>query len=467
MKYARLHAGGASHARRAMRAGVRMGLVVLGVGLIAISGSPQARAKGREDVAPLSTPAGITLQPLGKYQGYGLDQETAALTGHGRIAFADSRGMTLYTYARDTDGRSHCTGECELAWRPLIAQRGAKPVPRWSLIKRQDGSRQWALDGKPLYTFTGDSDPGSVGGNSPKRYGRGEHIGERGAALTEIAPDKPLPPDWSPALQYPVTAVLPPDIAVREVEDAAGLVLVNSANRSLYVFLGRSEGPQPCPTPCAWKPVGAPRLAVPIGDFAPATRSDGVRQWTYKKKGLYTFDGDLLPGDANGEGLSKDLQVAYYARNFMPRDVSFQESFRLGKILARGNGQSLYRRDSYIFQSGSGHGQRRGVLIRPAVGRDLGTDPRCDQACEKWHPFLAPSDAQPQGFWDVYTRSDGRKQWAYQGYALWTFDGDRKPGDVNANDSWRVFQPTPKGGRLDIGTPYDAVAALYWAVAVP
>ncbi len=203
------------------------------------------------------------------------------------------------------------------------------------------------------------------------------------------------------------------------------------------------------------------------GDFGTFARDDGIRQWTYKGLGLYTFAGDLSRVDANGDGVSEEWHVARVMQNFMPSSVSLQHAHRLGKILATKEGQTLYRRDSYLFQSGSGHGQRRGVLVRPAVGRDLGTNPRCRENCEMWHPFLAPDDAVAQGFWDVYTREDGSKQWAYQGYALWTYDGDNKPGDTNADNDWQTTWDVSPDSVVDIGTPYDGVAALYWAAAFP
>ena len=116
-----------------------------------------------------------------------------------------------------------------------------------------------------------------------------------------------------------------------------------------------------------------------------------------------------------------------------------------GKVLATSAGMTLYKRDGYILQSGGGHSLRRGQPQRPAVGRDIGLNALCDAECAKvWHPFLAPADAQPRGFWDVATRPDGARQWVYQGYALWTYDGDKKPGDMNGNDSFQfAFADTP------------------------
>ncbi len=429
----------------------------------------QSYAESAGFTPPLSTPKGITLQPLGRYQGYGLDQVTAALNGHDEIAYANANGMTLYTYEKDQPGKSNCVGSCAEIWVPAAVMEGAEPVGSWSIIIRDNGVRQWALEDRPLYTYVKDVDVASVGGNSPKRYGRGPKIGERGAQLAPIEEDVPLPEGWSAALQHPANVDgLPPDISIREIQDATGLVLVGDTDRSLYVFDGDlNKDMKVCGSPCPWTPVTAPQIAAGTGDFTPVARDDGIQQWAYKGLGLYTFAGDLSREDANGDGVHRNWKVARVLKNFMPNSVSVQHSHRLGKVLATADGQTLYRRDSYLFQSGSGHGQRRGVLVRPAVGRDIATEPRCRESCDKWHPFLAPDDARPQGFWDVYTRADGSKQWAYQGYALWTFDGDSNPGDINANDDWQITWDSSRDSIVDIGTPYDAVAALYWAAVFP
>ena len=84
-----------------------------------------------------------------------------------------------------------------------------------------------------------------------------------------------------------------------------------------------------------------------------------------------------------------------------------------------------------------------------------------------WKPFLAPADAQPSGFWDVATRADGSKQWVYQGYALWTYAGDEKPGDMNGHDTYDIVVSDDPTYLVDVGTPMDAAAALWWAIAVP
>ena len=77
----------------------------------------------------------------------------------------DAKGMTLYTYDKDSKGMSSCTEACAQNWPPLMAPAGAKAEKEWSLVKRADGSQQWAYDGKPLYTFSMDKQPGEMSGD--------------------------------------------------------------------------------------------------------------------------------------------------------------------------------------------------------------------------------------------------------------------------------------------------------------
>ena len=209
-------------------------------------------------------------------------------------------------------------------------------------------------------------------------------------------------------------------------------------------------------------------MAEPIGDFTVVDRSDGIRQWAYKNRLLYTYVEDLAPGYANGVGVDRRWDIAAVMRYYMPPSVSIQRTPGQGSVLATAGGMTLYRRDGYILQSGGGHSLRRGQPPRPAVGRDIGTDPRCANDCGKvWHPFLAPANAQPWGFWDVATRTDGSKQWVYQGYALWTYDGDKKPGDMNGHDTYDIFVSDEPTRIADVGTPMDGGASLWWSIALP
>ncbi|MBI1891684.1 MAG: hypothetical protein HYS18_13615 [Burkholderiales bacterium] len=76
-------------------------------------------------------------------------------------------GMTLYTFDRDTPnaGTSACAGDCAALWPPLLAQTGDKAKGDYSIIVRDDGKRQWAYKGKPLYTWSKDQKPGDKTGD--------------------------------------------------------------------------------------------------------------------------------------------------------------------------------------------------------------------------------------------------------------------------------------------------------------
>ena len=79
----------------------------------------------------------------------------------------DEKGMTVYTYDKDTPGKSACTGQCAENWPPVAAPSGQLPAP-YSVINRADGTRQLAYDGKPLYTFVKDKKPGDKTGDNVK-----------------------------------------------------------------------------------------------------------------------------------------------------------------------------------------------------------------------------------------------------------------------------------------------------------
>ena len=80
----------------------------------------------------------------------------------------DHAGMTLYTFDKDAGGKSMCNGECAKNWPPLMVKGDEKADGKWTQIKRDDGSMQWAYDGKPLYTFIKDKKAGDMTGDGMK-----------------------------------------------------------------------------------------------------------------------------------------------------------------------------------------------------------------------------------------------------------------------------------------------------------
>ena len=91
------------------------------------------------------------------------EMKTAAGT-----VLTDPKGMTLYTYDKDEAGKSNCVDQCAVNWPPAMAMPTDKPVGDLTIITRPDGTKQWADEGKPLYTFIQDKKPGDITGDKMK-----------------------------------------------------------------------------------------------------------------------------------------------------------------------------------------------------------------------------------------------------------------------------------------------------------
>ena len=76
----------------------------------------------------------------------------------------DSKGMTLYTFDKDSAGKSVCNGPCADNWPALMAADDARRVADMTIVVRGDGKKMWAYKGKPLYTFRKDTAPGDIKG---------------------------------------------------------------------------------------------------------------------------------------------------------------------------------------------------------------------------------------------------------------------------------------------------------------
>jgi predicted lipoprotein with Yx(FWY)xxD motif len=87
-------------------------------------------------------------------------------------ALVGPNGMTLYTFTKDTagNGKSVCNDKCATNWPPFMAADGDKPGGDFSIVTRDDGKKQWAAKGWPLYywikdTKAGDKTGDGVGGS--------------------------------------------------------------------------------------------------------------------------------------------------------------------------------------------------------------------------------------------------------------------------------------------------------------
>jgi len=83
-------------------------------------------------------------------------------------------GKTLYMLTKDPSGSSTCTGSCATTWPPFTigaadsAVAGAGVSGSIGTIMRADGGSQVAINGHPLYYYSGDAAAGDTNGEGTK-----------------------------------------------------------------------------------------------------------------------------------------------------------------------------------------------------------------------------------------------------------------------------------------------------------
>jgi predicted lipoprotein with Yx(FWY)xxD motif len=409
----------------------------------ACTGSQRAPHDVAGSLAPLATPPGITLQARAAKQG-------ATGRASSEPVYADAGGITLYIPDASVLKKHGCDAECAQTFVPTLASSVAGPVQSWAPRVLADGTRQWFYHDSPVYRCTRDKKIGDV---------------ECDGAYAGI---------WHVAVFHPEQDTqLPGDLSARETGDALGVVLVDHDGMTLYVFDGSQPGRGETCNDCAgdWAPVEAPVQAASVGDFSVIARADGITQWAYRLNALYRFGGDQRPGDVLGAQRDPRLRPALITRYFMPDNVSVREHPRLGKILVTARSETLYERDRVIPGEHQGFREDHGS---PALGRMLGTT-TCDDECAKiWRPLRAAPSSLPSGYWSLVTRSDGSRQWAYKGFALYTNSAD-KPGEITGHEVYELARI----GQRHIGSIADAganvgssevgqgIGGLVWHAVVP
>ena len=198
---------------------------------------------------------------------------------HGYL-LVDLNSMTLYVSDADELGASACDALCARTWHPVEAWWSAATTGGdWSVVTREDGTKQWAYKSKPLYRYAGDFKPGDIAGQ--------DHD-----AMHAVVLEPPPPvPDW---ITY-------------QISDG-GELLADPEGKTIYahVFIPGQDSPffpraeDGKDRPYDWAPVVAAPDAKPVGQWSIVTHADGTRQWTHRGWLLYTNNRDNEPGALNG-----------------------------------------------------------------------------------------------------------------------------------------------------------------------
>src|ERR1700749_760511 len=106
---------------------------------------------------------------------------------------------------------------------------------------------------------------------------------------------------------------------VKEMENATlgHTILTTLKGKTLYSLSVETKGMFVCTGTClaSWKPLLVPDGVKPKGPVKLGTveRPNGKTQVTYKGRPLYSFNGDVKAGEANGEGI-KDVGTWHAAK---------------------------------------------------------------------------------------------------------------------------------------------------------
>jgi len=75
---------------------------------------------------------------------------------------------------------------------------------------------------------------------------------------------------------------------------------------------------------------------------------------------------------------------------------------------------------------------------------EMGKSNCYDKCAVNWPPYMAEANATAEGEWTIIDRTDGTKQWAYEGKPVYYFIQDKKAGDVTGDGkgdgTWHVIK---------------------------
>ena len=432
------------------RAGQLLSLSLLGACVAFLTSASTAQSSN----PPASTPGGIMLVEVHREEGFSSDQYFWTRLG-------DANGSTLF----------YNTSPEEVSLQnfdPVIAEDSAVTFDDWSITSK-GGVEQWTYQSHPLFTWSLEEEAGQIATNFAL-HGPGPNDE---APLSENRQGALLPPEgWQVAQYTPAeTANIPDGFDLQLIDSGLGVVLTNFEGFSLY---GAASNSTCTNNTCyeKWVPVFAPALATGLGEFSVVDSIDGARQWGFREQPLFRYKGDLLPGDVHGRNVNDQFQLALLKQNFTPEGVQVVAQPGYGDIFALDD-QPLYFGSAFEKYWG-GRNLRGSFEIAYFKGKRLGGDACLSGGClATWKPFAAPDNANANGFWEVVTRNDGTKQWAYKGFALYTNSEDVASGQMRGHDIYDIADVDGDEAAIsrtkhlaEVGNALGG-AGVYWSVAKP
>ena len=167
--------------------------------------------------------------------------------------------------------------------------------------------------------------------------------------------------------------------------------------------------------------------------------------------------------------IPKGKFVENYVREPMPAGFKVTISELEGPIYTTAEGKTLYTWPRHELRNG-GTADMKGAasacedvkytenagLMSPYPGGlelpELATRPTCAQV---WPPVIAGPDAKPTGKFSLIKRKDGRQQWAYEGFVLYTSVLDKQPGDTIGGSHAQAGGGDTPAYRIPISPPAD------------
>lgn len=214
-------------------------------------------------------------------------------SSHGLVA---NGGMTLYVLGGDVNTVTDQTGE--FVWQPLYAPALARSVGLFSPLLREDGRKQWTFRGAPLFTFSGDYDPGDVNGVAFAAH-NGDSRWQLAALKRHYTPERVKVRD------HPVFGRLLFNAEGKPLYSRNPLEIQRFYHRNMVYQKGKLLGAKGCDALCekTWQPFWAPEGAQSQGYWEVLARPDGRTQWMYKGHALYTYAKDKTDGVVNGNNI--------------------------------------------------------------------------------------------------------------------------------------------------------------------